>query len=241
MIDQPVNTETLNSAWKPLYRIGAIVALMMLVIIPIQGFIYFKWPPPTTVIDWFTLFQKKPFLGLLSLDFLYIINNVFMIFIYLAFYTSLKQTNKYAVVIALTFGLVGLAAFFPSNTAFEMLSLSNQYLTATTEAQKAMLLAAGQTMLVIFQGTAFNVYYILNAFALLIFAVVMLRSKIYSKVTAGWGILAGILMLIPSTAGQIGIIFSFASLVPWMVFSALFALRLLQLGSGTLKEDGEKR
>ncbi len=238
MIDQTINTKTIDSAWKPLYRIGAVVALIMLVFIPIQGFVYFKWPPPTAVNDWFTLFQKNPFLGLLSLDFFYIIDNVFMILIYLAFYASLKQTNKYAVVIALSFGLVGLASYYPSNTAFEMLSLSNQFRATTIGAERAMLLAAGQTMLAVFKGTAFNVYYVLNAFALLIFAVVMLRSKIFSKVTAYWGILAGILMLIPSTAGKIGVIFSFTSLVPWMVFSVLFARRLFQLGSVASKEGG---
>jgi hypothetical protein len=84
-----------------------------------------------------------------------------------------------------------------------MLSLSTQYAAATTEAQKSMLLGAGQALLAIYNGTAFNVYYILSAITLIIFSLVMLQSKIFSKLTAYLGLLSGLLMLIPSTAGMI--------------------------------------
>ena len=123
-----------------------------------------------------------------------------------------------------------LGRILPSNTAFEMLTLSNQYVVATTDAQRAEILAAGQAMLAIYQGTAFNVYYILNAIVLLIISSVMQRSTVYSKATAYWGMLAGVLMLVPSTAGTIGLYFAFASLVPWAVFSVLIASKLFQLG-----------
>jgi len=118
---------------------------------------------------------------------------------------------------ALAIGLVGIVAYFASNTAFE--------------------LAAGQAMLAIYQGSASNVYYVLNAIALLLISTVMLRSNIFSKVTAYWGILAGVLMLVHSTAGTIGIAFTFASLVPWAIFSELIARRFFRLGSDALKEQ----
>jgi hypothetical protein len=47
-------------------------------------------------------------------------------------------------------------------TAFDVLSLSNQYAAAATDAQRSMFLAAGQAMLAIYQGSAFDVYYVLN-------------------------------------------------------------------------------
>jgi hypothetical protein len=50
--------------------------------------------------------------------------------------------------IALALGLLGVAAYFASTAAFEILSLSNQYAAATTAAQKSTLLAAGQVLLV---------------------------------------------------------------------------------------------
>jgi len=222
--------ETADPRWKGLYKASGAAALTMLVLMVIQIIIFIAWPPPGTVDAYFTLFQNNWLLGLLSLDLLYIANNVLMILIYLALYAALKRASESSMAIALALGLVGIAAYFASNTAFEMLSLSNQYAAATTEAQSTMFLGAGQAMLEIYKGTAFAVYYVLNAAALLIFAAVMLRSNIFSKVTAYIGILAGVLMIIPSTAGTLGLYFALASLVPWAIFSVLIARRFFQLG-----------
>ena len=84
-------------------------------------------------------------------------------------------------------------------------------------------------MLATYTGTAFDVYYVLNAIALLLIAVVMLRSNIFGKGAGYFGLLAGVLMIIPSTAGVIGIAFSLASLLPWMAFCILIARRLFRL------------
>ncbi len=226
---QATDAQTIDSAWKPIFKIGGVAALLMALIIPIESFIFIAYPPPSTVIDFFTLFQKNWFTGLLDRDILLVINNVFLILIYLALYAALVQTNKSFMTIGLALSFIGIATYFPSNTAFEMLSLSNQYAAATTEAQRTALLASGQSMLAIYSGTAFDVYYVLNAIALLIFSIVMLRSNIFSKANAYLGIAAGILMIIPSTAGTIGIYFSLLSLIPWFVWLILFARKLFQL------------
>ncbi len=68
----------------------------------------------------------------------------------------------------------------------------------------------------------------------------MLRSKIFSKTTAYLGILAGILMIIPSTAGTLGLYFSLVSLVPWSIWLVLVARRLFQLGSAISKIEGDQ-
>lgn len=228
-INPLAHAEATDSTWKPLFKIGGIAALIMLPIIPLESFIFIAFPPPSTVIDFFTLFQKNWFVGLLDRDLLLIVDNVLLILIYLALYAALVRANQSLMTIGLTLSLIGIASYFPSNTAFEMLSLSHQYAASTTEAQKTILLASGQSMLAIYQGTAFDVYYVLNAIALLIFSIVMLRSNIFSKANAYLGIAAGILMIIPSTAGTIGIYFSLFSLVPWFVWLILFARRLFQL------------
>ena len=176
------------------------------------------------------LFHKNWLLGLLSFDLLYIVDSVLLIFIYLALYVVLRKTGESSMLIAVVLGLVGIAAYFASNTAFEMLSLSNQYMTATTEAQKTMFLTAGQVMLETYTGTAFDVYYVLNTIILFIFSANMLRSKLFSKATAFLGILAGILMIVPSSAGTLGLYFSLASLLPWGIWLVLVGRRLLQFG-----------
>jgi hypothetical protein len=218
-----------ESRWKNLYRVGGAAALTVVGIMVLQILIFVIWPPPETVEGFYTLMQAQPLLGLLSMDLLYIVNNSILVLIYLALFFALRRSSETAVLIAMLLGTLGVAAYYASNTGFEMLALSGQYAGASSEAQRGALLGAGQALLAIYKGTAFDTYYVLNAAALLIFAVVMLRSKVFSKAAGGVGLAAGILMLVPSTAGALGMIFSLASLVPWAIFSVMIARRFFQM------------
>ncbi|MGB3635443.1 MAG: hypothetical protein WA982_15480 [Rubrobacteraceae bacterium] len=227
--------DTADPRWSWLYKIGGVAALIGVALIPVQIVVFAVWPPPTAAVGFFELFELNWLLGLLSLDLLYLLQNVLLVLIYLSLYVALHRINEPLMAIALALGLVGIASYFPSNTAFEMLDLSTRYAGAETEAQRAALLAAGEGMLATYVGTAFDVYYVLNAIALLIIAAVMLQSGVFGRVTAYVGLLAGLLMSIPSTAGTIGLVFALASLLPWAVFSVLVARRLLRLARGTTK------
>jgi hypothetical protein len=224
--------EVTDSRWKGLYTAGGVAAFSMLLLITVQIIVLVVWPPPTTVEGFFSLFQRSWLLGLVSLDLIYIVDSILQILIYLAVYLVLRKTGESSMLAALIFGIVGIAAYFASNTAFEMLSLSSQFAVATTEAQKAMLLAAGQAMLETYKGTAFDIYYVLNAIVLFIFSAVMLRSKLFSRATAYLGFLAGILMIVPSSAGTLGLYFALASLIPWAIWLVLVGKRLLLFGGG---------
>lgn len=215
--------------WRPLYFIAFVSAIFLILIIPLQILIYFLSPPPTTAEGFLALYAVSPLKGLLSLDLLYILNNVLMIPIYLAFFQSLKPHRPALMTLATAFGLVGLAAYFPSNTAFEMLTLSQRYAAASTPLQQQGLISATETLLAIYTGTAFNAYYVLNALTLLLISWVMLKTDVYSRATASWGLAAGLLMVIPSTAGTLGLVFSILSLIPWIVFSAKVAKTFLKL------------
>ncbi len=219
-----------ESRWKNLYRMGGVAALTVVGIMVIQIIIFVLWPPPETVDGFIDLMQDHPLLGLLSMDLLYILNNTILVLIYLALFFALRRSSETAVLIAMLLGTLGVAAYYASNTGFEMLALSGQYDVATSEAQRTALMGAGQALLAIYRGTAFDTYYVLNAAALLIFAVVILRSNVFSKATGWVGLISGLLMTIPSTAGQVGLVFSLASLVPWAVFSVMIARRFFQLG-----------
>ncbi|MBY0433595.1 MAG: DUF4386 family protein [Cyclobacteriaceae bacterium] len=215
---------------KGLYKIGGVMALVIVVLIPVQIFIFIAWPPPDNPLDYFLLFQKNWLLGLLSLDLLYnILNNTLLIFVYLGLYAALKRANQASMLIALILGVIGIAAYYSSTAAFEMLSLSNKYTLASTAELRLQYLASGQTMLAIYKGTAFNVYYVLNAITLLIISRVMLTDSTFSKTNALWGLISGILMLVPTTAGTIGLILGIVSLIPWIVFSVLTASRFFKL------------
>jgi hypothetical protein len=71
-----------------------------------------------------------------------------------------------------------------------MLSLSEQFSLASTDAQRAGLLAAGEAMLALSNGTGYYVSLILMSLASLLTSVVMLKSSSFSRITAYSGILA---------------------------------------------------
>ncbi len=228
------NPPTESSDWKGLYRAGAWAALLMFVVTLVQSAIFITNPPPSTAIDFFTLFQKSPLLGLLDLDLLLIVINVLLILIYLALYAALGRFNKSCALIALVIGLIGTTLFFASREAtFGMLSLSNQYAAAGTEAEKAALLAAGKTLLAIYNGTAFDLSYIFGGVVILLFSIVMLRSNVFGKATAYIGMAMGALMLVPPTVGTIGLLLSLISLIPTLIWLIPVARRFFRLAQAS--------
>jgi len=217
--------------WSFLYKTAGIIAWITLGLIPIQIVIFILWPPPTTVLDFYSLFQENALIGLFNLDLLYLLTVLFMGYLYLAFFAALKNTHKSIATIALALGLIGVAVYFVSNVSFEMMSLSNQYLLAETNEQKTILLTAGKVMLTRYRGTAFGVYYILSGLSLVLFSVAMIRNEVFSKKTAYIGLVAGILMLVPSTIGMVGMIFALTSLIPTSIWLFMIARRLNQIGN----------
>lgn len=206
--------------FRPLFALARILALVMLLLIPLQIVVFVIAPPPDTVTGYFALFQQQPFLGLLSLDFIYLFNNAILVIIYLAIAALLFREKPVPVLVAIVLGLIGIACYYPSNPAFEMLTLSNLY-AQTLPPDQPLYLAAGEAVMAGYTGTAFNTYYVLNAIGLLLFAATFLRSPRFKKSIGYWGLASGILMIVPSSAGLIGMIFSLASLIPWMIFIAL--------------------
>lgn len=229
------SSEIIDSRWKGLYKAAGIAAIVMIVLILVQSAVFIVFPPPSSVEGYFSLFQRNWLVGLLDLDLIYIVITALMIPIYLALYMVLRRASPSVVTIALAIGLVSTAVYFTSRTSFEMLSLSGQYATATTDAQRIIFLSAGQAAMATYAGTGFDVYYVLSAITLLLFSFGMLRSNIFSKAISCLGLLSGVLMLVPSTAGRIGLIFAFSSLVPWLVWLVLFARRLSQFRYGDVE------
>lgn len=224
----PAVSAPADRAWAPLYRLAGFAALLMAVFIPIQTAVFIVSPPPTTVLGWFALFQQNRLLGLLDMDLLLIVDQVLMNLVLLALYILLRRASPSAMLVALAAGLLGIAAYFASCTAFNMLTLSDQYAAAATDAERTALMTVGQTMMSLWTGTAFDIGYVLEGTALLIVAVVMLRSGIFGKLTAWVAIVLGVLS---PTAGMLGMIFALASLIPLEIWDILVARRLLQFAS----------
>lgn len=208
--------------FQPLFKVAMYLTVTMVILIPVDMLRFFISPPPSTVSEIFELFHNNPFLGLLSMDLLYIINNLILVVIFLALFVILYLERPVTSILALTFGLLGNALYYPSNPAFEMLKLSKKYFEARPD-QMNIYLGAGEALMAGFTGTSFNVYYVLGGVACVLFSFAILKSPNFKKSIGVWGLIASLLMIIPSSAGLLGLIFAIASLVPWTVFIILLA------------------
>jgi hypothetical protein len=122
----------------------------------------------------------------------------------------------------LILGLIGMTAYLSSNKTFEILGLAKIYINATAS-EKLTLINVGQVMINEWQGTAFDIYYILNAITLFIVSYLMLGSKYYKRSTAIYGLISAIFMALPPTVGKLGIIFSLLSLIPRYIFTIKYS------------------
>ena len=221
-----------DQAWRGVYAAGGAGALFSALLILFQMILYIAWPPPEhgTAADWFAFFQANPLHGLLSLDLPMMLEQVLAIPIVVALYRILHRTNESAMALALTGWLVGATLFIASNTAFEMLSLSNGYAAAGTDAARAPFLAAGEAMLATYwgQGTSFVFGYLLTSLAGVLVGVVMLRSHVFSR-PAAYGALAGNILGLALFLPGIGIGLSLLSVVILWAWYLLVGLRLVRL------------
>ena len=195
---QVTHTETADPAYKSLYKLGGVAAwvVVALTLVEIIGFIFY--PQPSTVSDWFILFQSDKIIGLFGFWGLEVPMYAMFILVFLALYVVLRKANPGLMSIVLVFALLGTGIFFATNNPFTMLSLSNQHAAATTDTQRAALLAAGEAVLANTGQRAvggFNIGLFLVSVAGLLVSLVMLQSNLFSRSTAYLGILAHALLL----------------------------------------------
>lgn len=239
-LNHVTDAETADSHWKGLYKVGGAAALIVAVLLPIEIIVMTAYPLPSTVIGYFTLFQSNRLIGFLDLYLLEIPVYALFVPMFLALYAALRRANESYMALATTLAIIGITVFLATNNPFSMLSLSDQYAAATTGAQRSLFLAAGQAMLANTNQRAvegFNMGFLLVSVAGLIVSAVMLRSNIFSKVTAYVGILASALSLadyfrvafVPA-AGLLLLFLALASCLLLLIWYILIAQRLFQIG-----------
>ena len=197
--NQVIDPGTAASGWKGIYKLGGITALIAAVAPLAEVLIGFLpglarlTQGTVTVTDWLTLFHNHWFLGLRNLGLVNIIGAALLAPTVLAIFSALRRDNEAFAAFGTILFFVGMAVYIASNRGFAMLSLSSQYASAATDAQKALLAAAGQAMLAEGQTRAGIP---LIEFAGLVISAVMLRGKTFSKATAYAGILGNALLMV---------------------------------------------
>jgi hypothetical protein len=195
MENEMSQSENQNTKWKGIYILGGIAALGAVLTGVVEIGITFLPggnAPQETVLDWFSLFQENPFMGLRNLGLLNIFLNTLSIPAYLALYGAHRKTSEHPfAALAALVSFLGIGVFFATNRAFPMLALSNQYALAATDAQRTTLEAAAQSLLAVgashTPGT-FLAFFLTESAGVLI-SIVMLRGRVFGKLNAYAGML----------------------------------------------------
>lgn len=232
MNKQPINlAANLDSRWRNLVKVGGVAALLVVAISLIEVAIEASGgagltSTPTSVLEWFTLLQTNPLLGLAILGIFETIFFPLGVLMFMGLYFPLRRTSESLMAIAIALYFIGTTIYFASNNAFAMLNLSSQYTIATSDMQKSMLLAAGQAVIATEQGTGMIMTFILGSLAGVIVSIVMLRSKTFSKPIAIIGIAANVLGMFGSS---LGLAFWTINGLLMMVWTLMVGRRLLQI------------
>jgi hypothetical protein len=232
-------TERVDAAWRWLYRIGGSAAVLLAALTVLHAAAFVVVGLPTTVVEWFALFERNGLLGLLAFELLMVVYVVLSVPVVLALAVALRRASPSLTALYAALSLVGIGAFIAARPAFEMLFLSGQYAAATTDAQRAVVLAAGEAMLATFHGTAFQVSYVLGSVGGLLISAAMLRSTLFGKATAYVRIASSVLdfgIYVPT----IGLVISLVSVVCLLIWNILIARRLLQLGRDVSKPEAKE-
>jgi hypothetical protein len=137
--------------------------------------------------------------------------------------------------LATALAFLGITIYIASNMVVSMVSLSNQYAHVISDMQTAMLLAADQAMLAIFNGSGIDVCLIIFMVIIQIFSVIMLRNKSFNHTITYMGILVSIVALayyiLLAFTSVAFFIFEAAGLifVVWLIF---VGRHLVQFGYG---------
>lgn len=234
-MNQASVTEADHATWRGLYRVGAVAPLVTLFFYLIQILaMVFGGADPTTMEDYVALLQRSRILGLLYLNALDIFSIAFLGTMFLALCVNLRRVNRSYIAIAAFFAFLGIATFVvPRVAMLSVVQLSARYATATTEAQRTVLLAAMETLGSLGVATNRTIGFLFLTIASLITSGVMLKSISFGKVTAYVGIAASMVTLavdvcvviLPSTAEMLAFLDALLWLVWWLLVSrGLFRL-----------------
>lgn len=222
--------ETSDPNWNVMFKLGGAAALTMVAIIVLQMIAFITAPPPLegTALDWFNFFQNDKLFGLIGFELLMIVYMILSIPLTLSLYHALRRTDGAFATLYAAVSLIAVTFFISARPAFEMLLLSDQFAAATTEAQRSILLAAGEANVAAFHGTTFHVSYVLGSLSGLILSYIMLKSTIFSKATAYMRIASSIFdfgLYLPG----IGVFISIFSVLFLLIWNIMVARRLFQL------------
>jgi len=179
-----------TTTWRPLYRTGAIAPLVALALyIGEFALMAFGEPFPATIEEWYALAQRSKLLTLCYLNSPDMISFSLLGVMFLALYVALRHVHPSRMLTALYFAVLGAVTFIvPRALHLALLPLSDLHAAATSEAQRAIYLAAGEGLSQVSTATPQTLGFLFMAVAGLLVSLVILQSRFFGQAAAYVGI-----------------------------------------------------
>lgn len=174
-----------------LCRIGGIAAFLLIVYsLAMMVQMIVLGGQPTSAAQAFDLLQHHRAVGLLRLDLPTVAVLPLYCLLFLGLYAALRQTNRAQALLSIALVFAGLTLVLATPTALSMIPLSDKFATATNDALKTQLLAAGEAIMAadIWHGTGAILGGVLLQCGAVLICCVMLRGGVFGKATAWLGI-----------------------------------------------------
>lgn len=242
-----------DASWHPVYRIAAVSALVVAAMIVLGIVTFILWPMPLdgTVETWLDLFARAPMRGMIAMDATMFVSFLAQIPLAIALFGAMRRDDEGLAALGATLLLVAIAAYICSSRMFELLALGNEYAATTDGARRATLVAAAQSMLttylgpyattesvagVPYQGTAFNVSYVLSSLGAFLLSLVMRRSPAFGRTIGTVGAIASVASLayfVPSVGALLSVL-ALPALLAWYLMLAARLWRVTTRPAGTV-------
>ena len=229
VIDRQVSAEGRRRAdRRRLYQLAGISALVSAALVPIQLAVFAAFPYPATPTGWFDLLRDNPIAGLIDLDVLLVADNVLLVPIAVAVYMTIRRADQATVTVATVAWLLSIVLMIASNPAVEMLSLTDRFQLASSVAERTAIMGGAEAVLATWDGTGFQVAYLIGQLAGIALGLVMLRVAAFGRAVP-IALIAGDALGFGYYIPRVGLAISaFSGIVLW-IWYLLIGRRLLQL------------
>jgi hypothetical protein len=190
---------------------------------------------PETIEKCFSMLNQNRLNGLLRLDILTVFVMPLYYLLFYSIYQALRKSNQEVVSLSTIIIFAGLTLFLATPSVFSLLHLSDKYALASTDIEKSQLLAAGQAIIAsdMWHGTGARIGGILLQLGALTISIIMLKSKVFNKLTAITGIVTHGLDFLHIIIGfflpTIGVILMAVAGPLYLLWFPLIGVRLFRL------------
>jgi hypothetical protein len=170
---------------KKLYRLGGAAPFITISLYLTQFAIMAltRETYPVTSEQWFALFNRSPFLGLIYINALDGFSIAILGLLFLALWAFFKRAHPSQATIAACFALIGVTIFVATRGIMVSgtLSLSGQYAQAASANQRSQILAAGTAVMSITRATPETFGFLFLAISGSLFSSLFLQSEVFEN------------------------------------------------------------